>query len=834
MGYGRREIGTIMSDQQPDSGLPPGFSGTPVNVQPPQTPAPAPVPAQQQASALPPGFSGTPIDVQPPQSTAGAAIQGGKEALVNDPFVQGTIGAAKGAAETLLGGADMMDKALTMPTTLLRLIPGVKQQLDKWSPEMGKPSDYVKAATGDPNATLEAHGLAQNVGKIGESLAEFMVGGEALKGLTWPEKVGELSKAAKVLQQYPRLASILSNGLRLGAVGGLQDLVKTGAEDPEKSLKIGAETGAGGAAIEGAAAIAKPLAEKAFSYLNTKGAIRALNVDELKNGFFPNAHLGGTELSAAVQKDLDAVQKQLYDNYGSKLADFSPAAKEAGITVGAAGSPLATKAAELLQGSSGDYPESLEKALKVAKTPGTERVEPLLEEFAQGKTLNWDQAVNLRKDLANKAYHSANDDPAKQILNQLRNALDDNLETSAAAADAPELEENLKALRADYHETITSLNKNAVVKGLKDKDYDTVAATLMRNNTIASNVETVRGLLNRIGSKNMESVEASIFDKISGASTVTNGTDSVVDAKKFITKFRNIPPDVRQAIWGDKAKEINDALATGANESLIPRAEEPEIVKRLSGHLFGGVAGPVGIALTGAAWAAWRGDYKTAIAALGSAAVIGASKNPKVQKAILSTMQSMIDGNLKTGIVGTGNAVSMKLQDTPENKAKAFGTPEGNPTIQSPPETKESVTPKETYSVPQGWTKTGPTDASGMITPGNIDLTTRPIVKNADGSHSSEYSTSIEDENGHEVLLPTVVDGKFLTPDGKKPPAGHHEKQPDGSDRYIPSPEEKIMFRKAWQHYEKTGQHLGIFNSWRDADKAAEQIHSRPLINQAP
>jgi hypothetical protein len=142
------------------------------------------------------------------------------------------------------------------------------------------------------------------------------------------------------------------------------------------------------------------------------------------------------------------------------------------------------------------------------------------------------------------------------------------------------------------------------------------------------------------------------------------------------------------------------------------------------------------------------------------------------------------------------------------------------------------ITQEPTYTVPKGWSKTGPAKAPGMISPGNIDLTTRPVVKNDDGTTSSEYSTSMEDENGHEVLVPTVVNGKFLTPDGKKPPEGHHEKQANGSDRYVPSPQEKMMFQKAWQHYKQTGQHLGIFDNGEHADAAADAIHSRPPVKK--
>ncbi|MCU1301738.1 MAG: hypothetical protein JWQ87_2022 [Candidatus Sulfotelmatobacter sp.] len=100
----------------------------------------------------------------------------------------------------------------------------------------------------------------------------------------------------------------------------------------------------------------------------------------------------------------------------------------------------------------------------------------------------------------------------------------------------------------------------------------------------------------------------------------------------------------------------------------------------------------------------------------------------------------------------------------------------------------------------------------GLVEPGNIDLSNRPVIQNADGRHSSEYSASFGTDKG-EVLVPTVVNGKFLTPDGKKPP--------EGSDA------EKAMFHAALQHYEQTGEHMGIFDTPENADAYARQVHSR-------
>jgi hypothetical protein len=137
--------------------------------------------------------------------------------------------------------------------------------------------------------------------------------------------------------------------------------------------------------------------------------------------------------------------------------------------------------------------------------------------------------------------------------------------------------------------------------------------------------------------------------------------------------------------------------------------------------------------------------------------------------------------------------------------------------------------PAATLNVPGSTSRvTGPVSATmavppakvqGLIAPGNLPIWSRPVVQNDDGSHSTEYSVSFKDENpnspyyGKEVLVPTVVNGKFLTPDGKKPP--------EGSDA------EKAMFNQAFDHYQKTGQQLGVFDTPQNADKYANKLHTR-------
>lgn len=90
----------------------------------------------------------------------------------------------------------------------------------------------------------------------------------------------------------------------------------------------------------------------------------------------------------------------------------------------------------------------------------------------------------------------------------------------------------------------------------------------------------------------------------------------------------------------------------------------------------------------------------------------------------------------------------------------------------------------------------------GLAEPGNITLSGRPQVKNADGSVSTELSFSRQDDDGLEVLVPSVVGGKVLSQD------------------------------EAWDHYLATGEHLGKFKDPESADHYAEQLHAQRAHEQ--
>ncbi len=83
---------------------------------------------------------------------------------------------------------------------------------------------------------------------------------------------------------------------------------------------------------------------------------------------------------------------------------------------------------------------------------------------------------------------------------------------------------------------------------------------------------------------------------------------------------------------------------------------------------------------------------------------------------------------------------------------------------------------------------------------GNIDLNSRPVVTNADGSISTVRSISITDDNGKVILIPTVI------------------KDSSGTGKVVSNDE-------AVKHYYDTGEYLGKFNSEDEADKYAQQLH---------
>jgi hypothetical protein len=114
---------------------------------------------------------------------------------------------------------------------------------------------------------------------------------------------------------------------------------------------------------------------------------------------------------------------------------------------------------------------------------------------------------------------------------------------------------------------------------------------------------------------------------------------------------------------------------------------------------------------------------------------------------------------------------------------------------------------------------------AGMTQLGNIDVNHRPQIRNADGKISSIFSMTVpvgadgkslpwgaKNITGY-ALVPSIANGKFLTPDGKKPDAKNQRAM-------------QALEDKATEHYDKTRQHLGIFKTEDAANRYADATHA--------
>lgn len=151
-------------------------------------------------------------------------------------------------------------------------IPGVKYVAGKVGDVLGLPKP---GANTDPYATVQqstaANVAAANqttggkVGTVTENVAEFVLGDEALKGLSFAKRAGILQKIAALAETHPVIAKIIGHGLnaiRGGAVVTGQELAH--GATPTEALESGVTAAglgtAAGAAVEGAKPIVKPVA----------------------------------------------------------------------------------------------------------------------------------------------------------------------------------------------------------------------------------------------------------------------------------------------------------------------------------------------------------------------------------------------------------------------------------------------------------------------------------------------------------------------------------------------------------------------------------------------
>jgi hypothetical protein len=222
------------------------------------------------------------------------------------------VGAAKGLESTIEGGGHLIRSALGMP-----------QVNDLNRPE------------------LQPQNTGEKIGYGGETLTEFVLGDEALKGLSQSEKLLQAAKTMKILENSPKTIAALrigANALRAGTVQGAQTLVRSGGDTGE-AVKSGGEM----------AAIAAPLgvigeAAGAFGKGITKGVQGAENLTEAAQ----NA-ASTPVVRQSISDAIDTSEKNLHANYENTIKGFKTQLAGQELDPVDKTLPISQRATELLQ-----------------------------------------------------------------------------------------------------------------------------------------------------------------------------------------------------------------------------------------------------------------------------------------------------------------------------------------------------------------------------------------------------------------------------------------------------------------------------------------------------
>ena len=434
-------------------------------------------------------------------------------------------GGLKGAAKTAGGLMHYGRKALEAAGLP---VPSVMQQADEMR-------DLVD---------LTPHGAAEHIGNIAESIAEFAMGENAVKGLAELAKIPQVAKLLAGSSKWARAsARVLGGAATAGTVSGGQAALR--GEDVGRATKIGVAFGAG-AAVLGEAGTAIRGSKKTLA---EKGSELA---DSLAGGSLQEQQV----VARNVAENLNTAEELMHADYEGGLRGISANAKDIPVRIN--GSALQKTATELLEDSK--IPANLRSAVK-GVIPDAEKLNPLLEELATSpRTYAWEEIEGLRQGLGKSIRKLAQDSPIRSDLIKLRSSVDETMPAAAETSGSSEVAQQMKALRSGYAQKIQAFDESAI-RYLRDKNPNEIASILLGKQSI-HNVNTLRSL---IGSQNMKQVEGSIFQNLFQRSTVGGELNSLVLKKNFY----RMTPEVQAAVWGDRLTAVKDFVDSAARAQKL-------------------------------------------------------------------------------------------------------------------------------------------------------------------------------------------------------------------------------------------------------------------------
>lgn len=511
-------------------------------------------------------FSITPLSGQQPASEP--AVQPPTQSLadqVNEVGDNLAKGFGKGVLQTTSGLGNIIHKVGEY------VHPGLGEAV---IPQSGLTAEQNMAQT---------HGTAQSIGAGAESVAEFLMGDEALKGLSMADKYAQIAKTMKMAEQSPRLMKALKIGAdaaRMGTVQGAQTGVKTGG-DVGAALKSGA-LGAGTAGVLGG--VGSAIGEGASAVGNAGSKIQELG--DVAANAAPKA-----EVAADLADKINSSEDLLKSNYGDRLKDF--VARTEGTTVPYADSPLHKTVQDILgKGESESTP--FDEALRKSR-PGSARVNQTLEDLdALGKPpepakpetwvdnngvkhteasptseapepINLDmktllgQRALLGERLRSVKGISSEDLADKQVYGKLMDGLDDTIDSLVGKAQDPEVADEYQDLRQNYKEHV-NLYQDPVVKAITNPkgapdDAARAFVGLVNKSGLpqAGKVQQSLGTLQKVldplgkeGDKPLKDFGSQVFHTMLGDAA----PGGQFNASKFMDTWGRIDPATKDKLFG--------------------------------------------------------------------------------------------------------------------------------------------------------------------------------------------------------------------------------------------------------------------------------------------
>jgi hypothetical protein len=579
-----------------------------------------PVPANTSIQGLPAGATvGQPVQQDTPASSSSGQSSSDEDSggLFGFKSAAGDIaaGVGKGIMEgvhgvgTLIGkGVDAM--SAVAPERALESLGLISKGTTEKVAGKVKEALVPEAGMKAEESMTHPEGTAQWIGYGGENLAEFLLGDEALKGLSMAEKFEQIAKATKIFEKSPRLMKAIQMGVDVHKAAG--ELGPEEAAAIKKSPILARLVGAGMDALrQGTVQAAQTTAktgdvkkgvEEGATMTATSGvlggAFGVLGRAGEKAGEAGKAVQEASErgVAAETKKQVgDVVSGQVRDAEQTMHTDFEKGitdlkGKLGDVKVPYKGSPLQQAAADAMEGRA-DVPSQKTTALgKEFKdlAGGSEQTKKLLfglTDPSKEGDLTIDELIQRRQQLGEKIGNltkgatSSADRADVQVYQKLRDGIDQTIDAMAKSSDSPEASQDYAALRNAYKQKV-GLFKEPIVLSLMEEGTDKGTALDNAGKELLAgkkSLDKVNTLEKVIGPDALKQFGQHIASSVMRDATSEGGQINPVKFVKEWKKIDALPPEVKTKLFdmtgaGDGLDKLSKDLKSAANYQRLVRA----------------------------------------------------------------------------------------------------------------------------------------------------------------------------------------------------------------------------------------------------------------------